>query len=114
MTCCFSTGASALQGSVFKAALACLEEGSPRARASGRMLLLELHTNIMEPARFQGLLDKLHNQSQSRKVKEVIPFQYCSAVIRAMDCETSLTWATFSCFPWLSVVHLACAGLGTP
>lgn len=72
MICSLSTGAGALQGSIFKAALACLEEGSPRTRACGRKLLLELHLNVIEPGSFQGLLDKLHSQSQYTKVKEVI------------------------------------------
>lgn len=78
VTCCLSTGAGTIQGSVFKAALACLEEVSSRTRACGRMLLVELHRKIMEPATFQGFLDKLHNQSQYMKVTEVItPFQFC-------------------------------------
>ncbi len=40
------------------------------------MLLVELHTNLMEPATFQGLLEKLHNQSRYMKVTEVIVFQF--------------------------------------
>ena len=47
-----------------------------RPRACGRMLLVELHTNLMEPATFQGLLEKLHNQSRYMKVTEVILFQF--------------------------------------
>ena len=74
LMCCLSTGAGALQDSLFRAALACLEEGSPQTRACGRKLLLELHSNIIEPARFQGLLDKLHSQGQCMKVKEVMNF----------------------------------------
>ena len=67
-----TAGNAALQTSLFTAAVGCLEEGSPNARACGKRMLLVLRDNIMEATAFQSLADKLHKKGQHLKVQEVI------------------------------------------
>ena len=64
-------GTTALQAKVFAAAVACLEDGSPTARACSRELLRILHGQIMKAAAFKDLSDKLP-RGQQLKVQKVM------------------------------------------
>lgn len=69
-----SAGSAALQARLFAAAVACLEEGSPDARACGRQMLLALHDHIISAGAFQDLTDKLSKKGQRLKVQQVTSF----------------------------------------
>jgi hypothetical protein len=64
-------GTTALQARVFAAAVACLEDGSPDARACGRKLLRLLHDQIIQAAAFKDLSDK-RPKGQQLKIQKVM------------------------------------------
>ena len=113
------TDAVALQARLFEAALACLEEGSPLSRASGKKLLLALHLNVIEPKRFQTLLDKLQSQRNYVKVKEVIVSDQgrficsiCNSIIVELSVDKQHVIVHGRC-PQLCMILLASVGLTT-
>ncbi len=74
--------------------MACLEDGSPDARASGREMLRILHDKIMKAATFKDHSDKLP-RGQQLKVQKVMYLDgkqlyndfHCTTALNGLECN---------------------------